>query len=262
MIQNAAADSEVRERRTVLKELEQWLETPMVVLSAVWFTLVLVELVWGQALLFEIFGALIWLVFIGEFALRLWIAPDRRAFVRGNVLTMLALAVPALRVFRVLGMFRILSAVRGLRLLQIVATANNSMNALRRSLGRRGLGYILLLTLAVMLLGAAGMMVFEPASEVANGFASYGAALWWTAMLLTTMGSGFWPVTGEGRVLALLLSLYGIVIFGYITASFATFFIGQEARDQEGEVAGASDIAALRDEIAALRAELRRSSSP
>ena len=80
------------------------------------------------------------------------------------------------------------------------------------------------------------MLVFEPAREVKGGFENYADALWWTAMLLTTMGSGFWPFTAEGRVLSLLLSIYGIVVFGYITASFATFFIGQEAQDQEGEV--------------------------
>ena len=80
-------------------------------------------------------------------------------------------------------------------------------------------------------------------------------------MLLTTMGSGFWPVTAEGRVLAFLLSVYSIVVFGYITASFATFFIGQEAQDQEGQVPGIGDIACLREEIAALRADIRKSTS-
>ena len=79
-------------------------------------------------------------------------------------------------------------------------------------------------------------------------------------MLLTTMGSQYWPQTGEGRILCFLLALYGFAVFGYITASFATFFIGQEAGAKESDVAGAGDIAELRDEIALLRAELRRPS--
>jgi voltage-gated potassium channel len=77
-------------------------------------------------------------------------------------------------------------------------------------------------------------------------------------MIVTTMGSGFWPETAEGRLLSLLLSLYGFAIFGYITASFATFFIGQEAQAEDGEVAGAAEIAALRRDIELLRADLRR----
>jgi voltage-gated potassium channel len=102
------------------------------------------------------------------------------------------------------------------------------------------------------------MLAFEPASEVEGGFTSYADALWWTAMLLTTMGSQFWPQTPEGRLLCLLLALYGFAVFGYITASFASFFVGQEAKSDKSEVAGAGDIAALRDEIRALREELRR----
>ena len=53
-----------------------------------------------------------------------------------------------------------------------------------------------------------------------------------------------------------LLALCGFAVFGYITASFATFFIGQEAKAKESDVAGSGDIAGLRDEIARLRATL------
>ncbi len=45
-------------------------------------------------------------------------------------------------------------------------------------------------------------------------------------------------------------------MFGYITAAFASFFVGRDAADAEAEVAGARDLAALRDEVAALRGEL------
>jgi voltage-gated potassium channel len=130
------------------------------------------------------------------------------------------------------------------------------MDALCRSLGRRGLGYVLAATALVALLGAGGMFAFEPAAEIEGGFNGYADAPWWTAMLLTTMGSDFWPRSGEGRLLCFLLSLYGFAVFGYITASFASFFLGQEAGPKDGEVAAASDLAALRQEIALLREDL------
>ena len=125
---------------------------------------------------------------------------------------------------------------------EIVGTANRSMNALRKNLRRRGLGYVLGTTALVVLLGAGGMLAFEPASEVTGGFKSYGDALWWTAMLITTMGTDFWPRTLEGRLLCFLLALYGFTMFGYLTASFASFFVGRDARSHDGDAAGSSEI--------------------
>ena len=256
-ITNPDRSEERSERLEVLYHLEDWLEAPMILLSFVWLLLVVVELVWGTSRLLEVFGTVIWVIFIAEFALRFALAPDRFAFLRGNVITVIALIVPAFRMLRAFRVFRLARAARGLRLVRIVGTANRGMNALRRSLGRRGLGYVLATTVVVALLGAAGMLAFEPSREVQGGFTGYADALWWTAMLLTTMGSEFWPQTPEGRLLCFLLSLYGFAVFGYITASFASFFVGQEALAKDSEVAGASDIGALRDEIVRLRAELR-----
>lgn len=246
------------ERWAVLHQLEEWLELPMIVLSFVWLAIVLSELVWGGNQLFGVFGTLIWIAFVIDYLVRFAIAPRKAVFLRNNLITTLALALPGLRMIRAFRVLRLAQAARSLRLVRIVGTANRSMNALKRSLGRRGLGYVLLLTVLVALLGAAGMLTFEPAGQVSDGFENYADALWWTAMLISSMGSGFWPVTAEGRVLALLLTIYGLAVFGYITASFATFFIGQEAQDQEGELTGPADLATLRQEIAGLREELRR----
>ena len=249
------------ERLEALSQLEDWLQTPMLVLSFVWLVLVLVELVWGTWQVLEVFGTVIWIVFILEFALRLALAPDKLGFVRRNWLTVIALLVPALRMFSALRALRLVRGLRGLRLVRIVGTANRGMNALRATMSRRGLGYVLALTVLVALLGAGGMLAFESAAEVQGGFTGYGDALWWTAMLLTTMGSQYWPQTAEGRLLCFLLSLYGFAVFGYITASFASFFVGRDAASEEADVAGSRDIAGLRDEIAALRAELRHGAS-
>jgi voltage-gated potassium channel len=48
-------------------------------------------------------------------------------------------------------------------------------------------------------------------------------------MLLTTMGSEFWPQSPEGRLICLVLSVYAFAVFGYITATLASYFIGSDA---------------------------------
>jgi len=116
--------------------------------------------------------------------------------------------------------------------------------------------------------GAAGMAVFESpaalaselgaAAEPGAGLASYGDALWWTAMIMTTMGSEYWPSTPEGRILGWLLSLYAFAVFGYITAMIASFFFGQD-RGENDQTLPVEELVALRAEIGALREELQRS---
>lgn len=245
------------ERWRTLRVLEEWLHGPMLVLSMVWLGIVIVQLTTdtGSWLLGALATA-IYVVFVVEFAVRLALAPNRRVFLKHNWLTLIALVVPALRIFRPLGTLRALGSLRGVRLVQVIGTANRSMTTLRTTLTRRKFGYVTGLTALVIILGAAGMLSFEPASQVKGGFNSYWDALWWTGMLLTTIGSQFWPATGEGRVLAFLLSLYGLAVLGYLTATLASFFIGRDAEEPAAPLAGADDLKALREEIQALRRAL------
>ncbi|MXO73628.1 potassium channel protein [Altererythrobacter aerius] len=237
---------------------------PMLALSIAWLAIVLIELASGGSALLETIGVAIWIVFLIEFAVRFALADGKLAFLRSNWLTVLALIVPALRMVRALAVLRAARALRGLRLVRIVGTANRSMNALRVSLRRRRVGYVLALTMTVALLGAGGMLSFEPAGEVSGGFESYPHALWWTGMLLASIGSDYWPVTLEGRILTMLLSLYGLAVFGYVTAIFASFFVGRDAQAPAGPIVGSMDLSALRTEIEALRRDLadRRGPQP
>jgi voltage-gated potassium channel len=56
----------------------------MVVLSFVWLSLVVVELMWTTSGVFELLGTLIWIVFIAEFILRFVLAPRKLRFLRRN----------------------------------------------------------------------------------------------------------------------------------------------------------------------------------
>jgi voltage-gated potassium channel len=255
-----ATDEEnlTRERDELLQRLEDWLETPMLVLAFAWLALLVVELIWGESLLFGTIGMIIWVVFIVDFAVKLALAPHKVAFLKRDWLTAISLLLPALRLFRIFRVFRLLRfarAGRSLRLLRVVSSLNRSMKALSASLSRRGFGYVIALTLLVTLAGAAGMYAFE--NQAPGGPNSYGDALWWTAMIMTTLGSQYWPQTAEGRVLCVFLALYAFGVFGYVTAALATFFVGRDAENDEAELAGAKQLATLRDEVSALRDEIR-----
>lgn len=246
------------ERESLLERLDEWMETPLLILGFVWLALLIYEFIWNLSPGLELFGTIIWIIFILDFAVKFLLAPDKTVYLKNNWLTALALLVPALRVFRIFRVFRVFQAARaarGIRLFRVLTSLNRGMKALGESFERRGFGYVVALSAIVCFSGAAGMLAFE--NETPNGLKTYGDALWWTAMTLITMGSEFFPVTAEGRILCFLLALYGYAVFGYVTATLATFFVGRDAENKQSQIAGTSDITALRTEIAQLREEIK-----
>ncbi len=246
------------ERQSLVEQIDGWLETPLLFLGFVWLALLIYELIWNLTPALELLGTIIWIIFILDFVLTFALAPAKIDYLKSNWLIALSLLVPALRVFRFFRVFRVLRAartVRGVRLFRVLTSINRGMKSLGASFRRRGFGYVVALTVIVNLAGAAGMLAFE--SAVKGGIKTYGDALWWTAMMMTTIGSEYFPQTAEGRVLCFLLALYAFAVFGYVTATLATFFVGRDAEDKESKIVGADDIKALRDQIVLLRAEVK-----
>lgn len=248
------------DRLVALAGLEEWLETPMLILGFVWLGLLVLELTRGLSPLLTTVTTVIWIIFILEFLLRFALAPEKGRYLKQNWLGLISLLLPALRVLRVARAFRVLRfarATRGIRLVRVVGSVNRGMRALGRSMGRRGLGYVIALTTIVTFAGAAGMYTFENEFPDGTGLRDYPNALWWTAMIMTTLGTEYWPQTAEGRALCLLLALYAFTVFGYVTAALASYFIGRDAEGEDAELAGREALEALRLEIASLRSEVR-----
>ena len=240
----------VNERKKLLSSIEKLLEGPMVFLGFVWLLLLIIELVWGLSTVLEYLSITIWVIFIFDFLIKFLLAPVKLHFFKTNWLTAISLIIPALRIFRILRLFRVL---RGVRLIKVVASLNRGMKSLGATMQRRGFGYVVLLSIAVTFGGAAGMFAIEKGN---TGFENYGMALWWTSMRVITAGSDFWPATPEGRGLAFILSLFGYAVFGYVTATLATFFIGRDAEEKDAPVAGAKDVEELKKMITSLSTKI------
>ncbi|MEW5743949.1 MAG: ion transporter [Nitrospirota bacterium] len=251
------------ERNAVVSQLEEWLEVPMIVLGFLWLVLLVIDLLRGLSPFLALVNTIVWALFILDFAVEFMLAPRKGAYMKRNWITALSLTVPALRIIRIaraLRVMKLLRGARGLRLLRFITSLNRGMRTLRRTMGRRGFGYVLLLTLIITVTGAAGMYSFEKGAPAEAGFKDYGTALWWTAMIMTTMGSQYWPATPEGKILCLLLAVYAFTVFGYVTAMLATFFVGLD-REEEPPLE-MREIEMLRQEITELRSMLRARAAP
>ncbi|HVL67447.1 MAG TPA: ion transporter [Vicinamibacterales bacterium] len=174
---------------------------------------------------------IIWLAFTADFVLR-WSADRRWRFLREGWFDLALIALTPPVVPEPLQGFRTL---RVLRLLRAGAMAGIGLRSARRAFGAHKFHFVMLFAAATVLLGAAGVFVFEAGENPAIG--SFGDALWWAIVTATTVGYGdVSPVTTEARLIAVSLMLIGIGVIGVFTATVASYFFSQE-REQELSVA-------------------------
>jgi len=64
-------------------------------------------------------------------------------------------------------------------------------------------------------------------AQAAAAFQDHGEALWWTANTMTN-GPVEQPRTPDGRLVGWLLSVYGLAVFGCLTAILASHFVGED----------------------------------
>ncbi len=243
----------------------------MTALAFVWLGLLIIDFIQGLTPLLQAISNIIWILFIVDFVIEFIIAPHKRQYLRRNWLTALSLLLPALRVLRIFRAFRLLGASRTLRtvsFVRLVTSLNRGMRATAKTLGRRNVGFVVAFTIVVTFAGAAAMLLFESPQSLYEsgvtdqidpdaGFRNYGDAVWWTAMLMTTLGSEYWPQTAEGRILCWMLSIYALVVFGYITAALASYFIGVDRDRQEAPPPPIPSDLSLQAQLSAVQSQMQ-----
>lgn len=168
---------------------------------------------WPPALLFDfiLVSDIIWGIFVVDFAARFLMSHHKGLFLRKNVIELIALVLPMFRAFR---MFRVVIAIG------FITRVAQSLQA------RIGiyLGLILPLLIFTCSLG-----VYDAEHLVAEAnIKNFGDAVWWAFVTVTTIGYGdYFPVTFEGRAIAVLLMLSGLALVSVITVTFASWFLGR-----------------------------------
>jgi voltage-gated potassium channel len=105
------------------------------------------------------------------------------------------------------------------------------VHSARAIVDQHGLKYALIAG-ALLFFAAAGLTLLFERDE--GNIRSLDDALWWAATTITTVGYGDrFPVTTEGRAIAVFLMFLGISLFSLITASVAAFFVLPEQKKEE-----------------------------
>src|SRR5918992_3955641 len=180
-----SAREELRER------LDRYLDVPLALASLALVLIAVIELTgevsgpWRGRL--ATLGWVLWGLFFVEFAAKFALAPVKRRYLREHWLDALIVLLPFLRVLRVVQLARALPA---LRLLVFGGRGSQSTLALFR---RRRLGQLAIISGMVILIGAALGFLLEAGAPGAR-IQDFGDALWWSAALVTTIGSDLYPV--------------------------------------------------------------------
>jgi voltage-gated potassium channel len=156
-------------------------------------------------------------VFVAEFTTRFLAAWDRRAYLRGHWIDLVAL-IPVVRGVRVLRLLRLL------RLVRAFSGIYRATQRIERLAQHRGLAWLFVAWLGVMVICSTVLFVAE--NGINEAVASPLDALWWGIVTLTTVGYGdVVPKTPEGKIAASVLMLLGIGLFSAITATVTSFML-------------------------------------
>jgi voltage-gated potassium channel len=166
----------------------------------------------------------VWAAFAADFAVRLVLAEQRWSYARRHWYDVALIVLPMLR---------------PLRLLRLLALARILNRSVAGSLVGRVSTYAVGAALMAVALGAIAVLDAEQDAPEAN-ITTFGDALWWSATTVTTVGYGdHYPVTTEGRFIAVGLMVVGIAMVGAVTASVAAWMVAQV--EQQREVADAPE---------------------
>ena len=188
----------------------------------------------------NIIQMILWGLFAADYCIRLYLAPRRLYFITHNLMNLAIVLLPAWRIVSFLTM--------------IYMTANRQYKRLSE-LAVKLFGYT-----AIFIIMFALAIYSVESSEPGTMIRDLPTAYWWTFTTLATVGYGdVYPVTGIGRVIAVVVMLYGVGMVAVATGALASWIIEKiGGREEQEYPATKADVDDLRQEISELRALLAR----
>ena len=188
----------------------------------------------------NILQLILWGLFAADYCIRLYLAPRRLYFITHNLMNLAIVLLPAWRIVSFLAMIH-LTTNRQYKRLSELAVKLFGYTAI----------FIIMFALAIYSVESS-----EPGAMIRDLPTAY----WWMFTTLATVGYGdVYPVTGIGRVIAVIVMLYGGGLVAVATGALASWIIEKfGGREEQEYPATKADVDDLRQEISELRALLAR----
>jgi len=227
---------------------ESFFAVPLLVASALVVPAIVIEqsqpsATWQEVA--QILNWVIWLAFLSEFVVLIYLTDNRRRWLREHQLeTAIVFLTPPF----LLAVFQPIRVLRLLRLVRLLRLAQTS----RRIFSLEGLRFTALLTLLMTLGGGAAFASVEKGLSIDDG-------IYWAITTITTVGSHIEPHSTVGRLLTVMLVLVGAGFVTILTGAVAQRFIAHSAAtEQHQEGVHAATESALLHELRSLSERLAR----
>lgn len=175
----------------------------------------------------QVLDTLVCVVLLTDFGIRFYKAESKLAFLKWGWIDLIA-SIPYIPILRAARLVRIL---RIIRLLRAIRTTHKITSLFLKDKVRTGFASALLSSFLLVTFCAIGVLIFEQPDPQAN-IKTAGDAIWWSVTTITTVGYGDkYPVTNGGRIVAMILMISGIGLFGIFSGLAASFFVGANQKN-------------------------------
>lgn len=191
------------------------------------------------------------MVFLADFFIRFHRAPAKLAFMKWGWIDLLS-SIPHIDPLR---WGRLARVVRIVRVLRAFGSTRRLVAFLYRRRASSLAGTAILFVTLLLIFSCIAVLAFE--DEESSNIKTPFDAIWWAFSTITTVGYGDkFPVTVEGKLVAIVLMIAGVSLFGVITGLFARMLVEPDLQKED------SDIRKLTEEVRRLREKIELMDRP
>lgn len=170
--------------------------------------------------LLQAFDLAICAVFFLDFWIQFYKAENKWKFLRWGWIDLVA-SIPMVDALRLGRIFRL---IRILRVVKAFKSIKDFLDSFFLDKAKGTLNSALLVATLMIIFSSIAILQVE--TDSASNITTAGDALWWSFVTITTVGYGdYFPVTLEGRLIAVVLMTTGVGLFGTFTAYVASWFV-------------------------------------
>lgn len=160
------------------------------------------------------------LIFFIDFVVRFFKAKNKLKFMRWGWIDLVS-SIPVMNYFRA---GRLLRLIRLLRVIRAFRSSKQLVNHVFKNKAKGTFTSVSIFAILLIIFSAIAILQVENTKE--GNIKSAEDAIWWAYVTITTVGYGDkFPVTTEGRLIAVVLMTAGVGLFGTFTAYASSWFV-------------------------------------